>query len=136
MVLFFLFVGGIKFQKKENRLKALKEIYTVLKYNSHLILTSYLRENYWIKEWLKICILKLLGFKIKEIEYGDVFFKKGGKEEYEEEQFIHFPKFSEVEKQIKEAGFKLILYDKRNNIVKEDEKLDSSNCTFFICKKE
>ena len=37
--------------------------------------------------------------------------------------------------QIKKAGFELVFYDKRNSIAKEDQKLISGNCTFFVCRK-
>jgi len=131
----FSFCGWDQIPKKENRLKALKEIYRVLKYYGHFILTSYSRGGLWPGNWFKIYLLKPLGFNVKEVEYGDIFFKKGGKEIYEGEQFIHFPTLSKVKKQIEEVGFKLVFSDRRNSIAYEDKKLDSGDCTFFVCKK-
>lgn len=137
----FSFNGWDQIPGEGNRLNALREANRAIKPGGYFIFTSHLRQfnkKYfwsWVKQWLKLYILKPIGFHIREIEYGDQFFKRARIEEYENEQFIHIPKLSKIKEQIKKAGFELVFYDKRNSIAKEDEKLISGNCTFFVCRK-
>ncbi|MDO8741411.1 MAG: methyltransferase domain-containing protein [Candidatus Woesearchaeota archaeon] len=137
----FSFNGWDQIPGEENRLKALKEANRAIKPGGYFIFTSHLRQLnkkyfwFWIKQWLRLYIFKPIGLNIREIEYGDQFFKRARIEEYENEQFIHIPRLSKIIKQIKKAGFELVFYDKRNSIAKEDEKLITGNCTFFVCKK-
>ncbi|RLJ06777.1 MAG: class I SAM-dependent methyltransferase [Candidatus Aenigmatarchaeota archaeon] len=136
----FSFNGWDQIPGKENRLKALKEAYRVIRPGGFFIFTSHVRHlrGYfwlWVKQWIKFYILKRLGFNVKEIEFGDRLFKEASEEMYENEQFIHIPKLSKIKEQIREAGFELVFYDKRNTIAPEDKKLKSGNCTMFVCKK-
>jgi ubiquinone/menaquinone biosynthesis C-methylase UbiE len=136
----FSFNGWDQIPGEESRLKTLKEACRVMKPGGYFIFTSHLRAmkghfRSWVKQWIKFYVLKPLGFAIKELEFGDIFFKRGSKEEYENEQFIHIPKLSKIKELIKESGFELIFYEKRNSITKEDEKLKSGNCTMFVCRK-
>lgn len=136
----FSFNGWNQIPGEVNRLKALKEAYRIIRSNGYFVFTSHTRALkgffwFWAGQWIKIYVLKPLGFRIKELEFGDRFFKRGSKEEYENEQFIHIPNLSKIKEQIEEAGFELVFYDKRNNIAKEDEKLKSWNCIMFVCRR-
>lgn len=136
----FSYNGWEQIPGEKNRSKALKEAYRVIKPGGYYIFSSHTRVLkgyflFWLKQWIRFYILKPLGFKIKEMNFGDRFFKSSSIEEYRKEQFVHIPRLSRIKAQIKEAGFKLILFDKRNNIAKEDEKLKTGNCTIFVCKK-
>jgi ubiquinone/menaquinone biosynthesis C-methylase UbiE len=137
----FSFNGWNQIPGERNRSKALKEAHRVIKPGGYFIFTSHTRDFgrytfFWIKQWIKFYILRPLGVKIKEIEYGDRMFKKSFTTEYENEQYLHVPKLSKVKKRIEDAGFQLIFYDKRNNIARQDKKLKSGNCNFFVCKKQ
>jgi len=132
----FSFNGWNYIALEKQRLNALNEVYRVLKPKGHFIFTSHIRKGYhyfWFKQWLKQYILKPLGFKLEEIEFGDRFYKEGAIGKHGTNQYIHIPKLSTILKQIKKAGFELILFDRRDNIVKEE--LDSFHCTFFVLIK-
>jgi len=106
--------GWVQIPGKENRQKALDEIYRVLKPNSYFILTAHQRYYsgrylfLWIKNWIKFYIVKPLGFNIKEIDFGDYFFERNYKiGNIAPKQFIHCASKKEIEKQIEKSGFKL-----------------------------
>jgi len=141
----FSFNGWDQIPGKDNRLKVLKEAYRILKTGGHFIFTSHIRELnrkyaiFWIKQWVKHYILKPLGFKIIEKEFGDVFFKQFTNNNavytYNNLQYIHIPNLFEIINMIDIAGFNLKLNDFRNKIASEDSNLSSYNCMFFVCKK-
>jgi len=136
----FSFNGWNQIPGEKNRLRSLKEIHRVIRPEGYFIFTSHVRSwkgyfGLWIKQWIKLFILKPLGFNIKENEFGDRFYKRGGTAYYDKEQYTHIPALSKIKKQIKKAGFELLFYNKRNNIAKADAKLISFNCTMFVCRK-
>ncbi len=144
--------GWVQIPGKENRQKALSEIYRVIKPGGYFILTAHLRYYsgiylfFWIKNWVKFYILKPLGFKIKEIDFGDLFFKRNYPDKkLNQNQFIHLTSRKEVEEQIKNAGFKLKLLKSMGEISSEDAKLMRGSLSknfnsfkspiFYICEK-
>lgn len=137
----FSFNGWNQIPMEKNRLLALKEAYRVIKPKGYFIFTSHIRQPIdryifiWAKEWVKIRLLKPRGFKIMEIELGDRFFKRGSEEVFRNKQFIHLPTLSKIKEQIKDAGFEIVFYDRRNSISEEDERLKSGNCMMFVCRK-
>lgn len=144
--------GWTQIPGKQNRQKALKEIYRILKPGGHYIFTAHKRYYsgfyclFWIKQWIKFYILKSLGFKIKEVDFGDRFFRRhvGGKK-LKQKQYIHIPSIKEVEKQIKESGFKLVYQVSMGEISKIDADSQKASLTqgddatkspiFYVCKK-
>jgi ubiquinone/menaquinone biosynthesis C-methylase UbiE len=119
--------GWVQIPGKENRQKALSEIYRVLKPNSYFILTAHQRYysgSYlflWIKNWIKFYILKPLGFNTKEIDFGDYFFERNYKiNDKAPKQFIHCTSKKEVEEQIIKSGFKLEKRKNMGELSKED----------------
>jgi len=135
----FSFNGWDQIPGKEDRLKALKEVYRVLKPGGYFIFTSHIREigkrtPYWIMQWIKMYILERFGFPANEIEFGDKFWKNATREKYKHGQYIHIPKLSEIKQQIAHAGFELVIYEWRNIIAPEDLKLKSGNTVFFVCR--
>lgn len=140
--------GWVQIPGKENRQKSLNEIYRVLKPGGHFILTAHQRyysgeyRFFWIKQWLKFYISKPFGFKIKEIDFGDLFFDRP---HIKARQFIHLTSRKEVQNQIKNTGFKLELRKTMAAISEEDaEKMEASlskdfnsykSPIFYICKK-
>lgn len=136
----FSFNGWNQIPGRENRLKALKEIYGVLKPGGYFIFSSHIRRfgkwvPFWVKQWIKSYILRPLGVKFKEKEFGDRFFRRTKREIFENDQFIHIPNLKEVKSLVKKAGLEVVFNDFRNNITTEDGKLKSANCMFFVCKK-
>ncbi len=130
----FSYNGWTQIPKKENRIKALKEICRVLKPDGCFIFTTHIRKLkgftlFWIKQWIKIYILKPLGFNIKEMDFGDRFFYDRNRKK----QFIHIPSLKEINEQISIAGFKLIFNEKSNIISpKDNQKFPPM---FYVCKK-
>ena len=140
----FSFNGWNHIAGKENRISALKEVFRVLKPEGYFIFTSHIRKlkdlilDVWIKSSLSINILRPLGIKIREMEYGDVFFKKtaSGLEHYKSENYMHIPKLSEIKEMIKKSGFKLVFNEYRDNIAPIDEEQRTGNSMFFVCNKK
>ena len=137
----FSFNGWCQIPGKDNRIKALKEIYRVMKPGGYFIFTTHIRilkgwTLIWIKEWVKYYFLKPIGFEIDEIDFGDRFFERESGEvqtTYKNKQFIHIPSLKEVKNQINEVGFDLILTGMSNIISKKDKQ--EFPPMFYICKK-
>lgn len=144
--------GWVQIPGKENRQKALDEIYRVLKSDGIFILTAHRRyytlnnSFFWLGQFIKHFVLKPFGIKIAELEFGDTFYRKyysNGK--LERQNFIRMTGAGEVEKQIQRSGFKLIESEPMGKIAEADgksmkgsmsENFDSfKSPVFFICKK-
>jgi ubiquinone/menaquinone biosynthesis C-methylase UbiE len=131
----FSFNGLTQIPLQEKRIQALKEICRILKSNGYFIFTINSRRMlskyffFWIKQWIKIKILKKMGCKINEFEFGDLFFK----DQNRDKQYIHIPNIKEVKKLIRSTNLKLLYYQKANAISPNDN-LDESTL-FFICQK-
>ncbi|MCK4554636.1 class I SAM-dependent methyltransferase [Candidatus Parcubacteria bacterium] len=134
--------GWTQISGTENRIKALKEIYRILKSGGYYIFTAHTRKIkglaiFWAKQWIKFYILKPLGFKIDEINFGDRFFKReSGGIRFNQKQYIHIPSIKEVKKQISEAGFDLahMQRSKRVNIISTKDKIQLPPM-FYVCRK-
>lgn len=137
--------GWSQIPGRENREKALKEVYRILRPGGYFIFTTHARtlknfKLFWAKQWVRFYILKPLGFKIKEVDFGDRFFKReSGGTKFEQEQFIHIPNVNVVKKQIRKAGFDLVLSKRENEIV-ESNLHDRDNVhnfcpMFYVCRK-
>ncbi|MDD4332577.1 MAG: methyltransferase domain-containing protein [Patescibacteria group bacterium] len=144
--------GWVQIPGKTNRQKALNEIYRVLKPGGIFILTAHQRYYslltifFWLKQWLKFYLLKPLGFTIKEIDFGDMFFVRPYKKENKKVlQFIHLTSQKEVEVQIKNSGFKLLERIKISELSRQDAIERQSSLSkhfnsfkspiFYICQK-
>ncbi|MFA6047513.1 MAG: class I SAM-dependent methyltransferase [Parcubacteria group bacterium] len=144
--------GWVQIPGKENRQKALNEIYRVLKPGSYFILTAHQRYysgSYlflWIKNWIKFYMLKPLGFNMKEIDFGDYFFERNYKiNNKAPKQFIHCTSQKEMEEQIAKSGFKLEMRKKMGELSEQDAQYLRGSLSkdfnsfkspiFYICAK-
>ena len=145
--------GWVQIPAKANRQKALVEIYRILKPGGIFILTAH-RRYYalnnllpWVIRWIKYYILKSIGIKIDEIEFGDLFFNRHvGEERLKQRQFIHMTGVGEVEEQITKAGFKLILAKSMGEVARQDAETMKASLSknfnsykspfFYVCEKE
>ena len=144
--------GWVQIPGKENRQKALDEIYRILKPGSCFILTAHQRYysgSYlflWIKNWFKFYLLKPFGYKIDEIDFGDLFFERNYKiEDKIQKQFIHNTSKNEVLNQIKKAGFKLELRKSMGELSPKDAESKRGSLSknfnsyrspiFYVCLK-
>jgi len=138
----FSFNGWTQIPGRENRQKALEEVYRVLKPEGYFMFTAHVREtfgkyrNLWLSEMVKHYILKPFGYRPETPEYGDKFFERDEATQYSNKQFIHIASVREVKKMIAKAGFELMYNERRDAIAPEDTKLDAGNCMFYICKKQ
>ncbi len=138
--------GWTQIPGKEKRLRALKEIYRVLKPNGYFIFTAHARTLrggflwFWVGRWIRFFILKPLGFRIEELDFGDRFFaRETGGTKFKQKQFIHIPDVNKVKQQIIEAGFELIFMEREDKIEIGDlhNKDNVYNWTpmFYVCRK-
>ena len=129
--------GWTQIPGKANRVKALKEVYRVLKPGSYYIFTSHVRRMkgftwFWLKQWTKTAILKPLGFKIDELDFGDRFFERETRgTQWKTKQYIHIPNVREVKKQIADAGF-MVVHLEKSKVVKKEHIIPPM---FYVCKK-
>ena len=127
---------------KENRLKALKEIYRVLKKDGVFIFTTNSRVFnkkyllFWIKRWMRFYILKPFGVNIVEQNFGDILFDRkfiDGKKEYITRQYIHIHSIKEVESELKKAGFIILEINERSQRYGRIPK--KTLPVLYVCKK-
>ncbi len=74
--------------------------------------------------------------KMKEQEYGDIYFKrevKDGEKTIVSEQFMHVPTIHEVESAIRDAGFEVVEVNDKLQISKDD--IRESPPVFYVCQK-
>ena len=136
----FSFNGWSQIPGKGERLKALRETFRILKPGGYFIFTAHLRSFsgkpvLWTGQWLKQFILKPLGFKVDELDFGDTFFTRDSGGERYQKQYIHIANPKEVKKQLIRAGFEVVLIKIRGEISERDNFLKSGNCMFYVGRK-
>ena len=130
---------------KQKRQKAIEEIYRILKTGGYFILVAHARAKgdiswFWIKNFIKLYIIKPLGIKIEEVDFGDYIFQRyinGIK--IGQTQFMHIANKKTIIKNIKQAGFSII-FTKRENEISNKDIHDQDNVynhppVFFVCQK-
>ena len=130
--------GWAQIPGSEERLKALKEVYRILKKEGIFIFTVHSRLFFskrfffWALMWFKFYVLRPLGFYIEGIEFGDkLFIRESEVTNIKTKQYIHVPNVNYVTKQIKNVGFR-ILY---TGYGLTEQPKPNTEPTFFVCKK-
>lgn len=126
------------------REKALKEIYRVIQPWGYFILIAHVRAKgdfnlFWIQSFLKIFLLKPLGIKIQEIDFGDyIFIRNIDWVNLNQTQFMHITNEKNLIKQLKASGFNIIFAKRENEIstdVHDQDNVYNYPPMIFICQK-
>lgn len=128
--------GWTQIPGKKERVEALTDICRVVKTDCYVIFVVNIRKFwkfpfFWSRQWLKVNVLKKLGFFVRENEYGDTFFTRT--RNHSSYQFIHIPSHRDVLKIVQESGLSLVYEETASGIT--DAEQVKFPPVFFVCRK-
>ena len=136
----FSFNGIEAIPGRENRIKALKEIYRILKPHGIFVFTTNTQEYFrgrikffFLREELKYYLSKFFKLKnryleLKDFEFGDCFLN------FKPPMFMHFSKPQKIKDDLKKIGFNLIFSEFRG-IIEKKRKPNLTKDYFYVCQK-
>ena len=156
----FTYQGWTKIPGRENRRKAITETYRVLKKDGIFILTMRRRVwagrkfPFWLWRWIRFFVLKRLGFRIWEEDFGDVRWKnksfvkwvktfilkpmgfeiEGNYGRYGADQYYHTASLKEVGMELRRAGFKILEVNNKFERL-PNQKSNIYSPYFWVCLK-
>ena len=130
--------GWSQIPGRENRRRALQEVHRVLKEGGIFIFTTHRRTFskgfmlFWMKQWIRFYVLKPLGMRILERDFGDRFFAREDHARGSLHQYVHIPSIREVERAIRESGFGILEIADRPI---PDTSARRTPPVFYVCEK-
>lgn len=123
------------------RAKALVEVKRVLKPGGIYIFTAHPRVwfgkffFFWLWHWFRFYVLKNIGFKIPELNFGDRLFKResSATKRIYTRQYIHIPSVTEVKTVVVKSGLKLLEANGKLQMSADNQRANPP--VFYICQK-